>query len=734
MGSGHRSDQNSPQTPTRTVPTSTQQLVQPSPVQSREVGDMYSAIPSSPQWNQGPLPALERIVSASSHPPAAPTSPTRTGRLRGLSYLRSYTQNHILSRDSHNNNNNHPHNHAQNSSTGASTNVDTISNTSNPQQRPSTLNRATSYPSPTSRTAGPSPAAAPSRAVPQQAAADSANLQTLTAQRSTPEVPSARSSNQDSLGNTSGWLPTVGGYSAVSRIASEPQSTATGSSSAVLSGSVPSDVTSDLTASMARTRSATTPGVAADIPFVEGGAPQPESRAEPTMTNGSGGGMAYQLPSIRFSAHQDPRAQRPSLVFPSTSRILPTGRETIKVGRYSERDLQPSHASNIPSSAPVGFKSKVVSRRHCEFWCSGGRWFIKDVKSSSGTFLNHIRLSSPGTESRPFPVNDGDIVQLGIDFKGGEEMIFRCVKIRIELNKGWQHGPSSFNVQSHKRLRELSNLSKSSASGTSQDCSICLGPIAPCQSLFVAPCSHTWHYKCIRVIINGPHWPHFICPNCRTVADLEAELDDPYANGDWEELDDDSPPEVQPATETAPAVQKPSSPQDRQAMPSEGTGVLVDPEDPSEPDHSSIDLPEGSDDSGIDQGIDRVATEMSYLNVDEAPSPPGSHAGEDTHANAEHVSNATSPPVNIVRKAVGSKSSHLGQQSHLEHRSTRTPSPNGLSEQAPGTEGPMTPMNDIGPFVLDGSAGRSSDGRSAALAPLNLNNAANTPLPTSHPA
>ncbi|PBP27459.1 FHA domain containing protein [Diplocarpon rosae] len=689
---------------------------------------MYSAVPSSPQWNQGPLPALERIVSASSPPPAAPTSPTRTGRLRGLSYLRSYTQNHILSRESHNNNTNtnHIHNHGRNSA--ASTNLNTVPDTSNSQQRPSTLGRATSYPSPTSRPAGPSPAAATPRAAPQQAAVASANLQALPAQHSTPEVPFARSSNQDSLGNTSGWLPTVGGFSAVSRIASEPQSTATGSSSAVLSGSNPSDVTSDLTASMARTRSATTPGAAADRSFVEGGEPPLGSRVEPTMANGNGGGMAYQLPSIRFSAHQDPRAQRPSLVFPPTSRILPTGRETIKVGRYSERDTQPSQAANIPSAAPVGFKSKVVSRRHCEFWCSGGRWFIKDVKSSSGTFLNHIRLSSPGTESRPFPVNDGDIVQLGIDFKGGEEMIFRCVKIRVELNKGWQHGPSSFNVQSHKRLRELNNLSKSTASGTSQDCSICLGPIAPCQSLFVAPCSHTWHYKCIRVIINGPHWPHFICPNCRTVADLEAELDDPYANGDWEEVDNHSPPELPHETETAPAVQEPPNPQDRQATLSEGTGILVDSEDHSEPDHSSIDLPEGSDDSGIDQGTDRAANEMSFLNIDEIPSPPGSHIGEDTRPNAEHISNATSPPVNIARKAVGSRPSQLGR------RSTRTPSPNGLSEQVTGTEGPMTPRNDIGPFVLDGSAGRSSEGRLAELAPLNLDHAANTPLPTSHPA
>lgn len=150
------------------------------------------------------------------------------------------------------------------------------------------------------------------------------------------------------------------------------------------------------------------------------------------------------LPSIRFSTFYDPRATRPSLKFAPVSRTLPTGREVIRVGRYSERDNQPNVPANAPSASPVGFKSKVVSRRHCEFWYEDGKWFIKDVKSSSGTFLNHIRLSPPGTESKPYPINDGDIVQLGIDFKGGEEMIFRCVKMRLELNRGWQNKLNTF--------------------------------------------------------------------------------------------------------------------------------------------------------------------------------------------------------------------------------------------------------------------------------------------------
>jgi pSer/pThr/pTyr-binding forkhead associated (FHA) protein len=150
------------------------------------------------------------------------------------------------------------------------------------------------------------------------------------------------------------------------------------------------------------------------------------------------------LPSIKFVMHHDPRAARPSLNFPSVTRNLPAGEAVIRVGRYSERDAIPELPKNVPSAAPVGFKSKVVSRKHCEFWCENSQWYVRDVKSSSGTFLNHLRLSPPGVESKPWPVNDGDVVQLGIDFRGGEEMIFRCVKIRIECNRGWQKGPNPF--------------------------------------------------------------------------------------------------------------------------------------------------------------------------------------------------------------------------------------------------------------------------------------------------
>jgi E3 ubiquitin-protein ligase DMA1/2 len=339
-----------------------------------------------------PAPSPPTLATTTS--PVSPASPQRPSRLRGLSYLRNYTHNHLHSRDNNNS-----------SDTPIS-------------PRRYTLTRATSYPSPTSTQTGN-----------RQDGQTSPSLQN-SIQRSTNNESAG---SQGNVGAVNGWLPLVGEHSSVL-----PTATKSGNDSNKNSQST----------AMGRTRSATTGRAAgSDISQINGVTESQLQFGSSPAQSGSGINSAdnvNQLPSIRFSQHQDVRAPRPSLVFSPMGRTLPTGRETIRVGRYSERENQPNPTSNVPSAAPIGFKSKVVSRRHCEFWYEDGQWFIKDVKSSSGTFLNHVRLSSPGTESKPFPVKDGDIVQLGIDFKGGEEMIFRCVKIRIELNRGWQNSLNSF--------------------------------------------------------------------------------------------------------------------------------------------------------------------------------------------------------------------------------------------------------------------------------------------------
>ncbi|KAF1801986.1 hypothetical protein FB192DRAFT_1325630 [Mucor lusitanicus] len=178
----------------------------------------------------------------------------------------------------------------------------------------------------------------------------------------------------------------------------------------------------------------------------------------------------------------------------------------------------------------MSFKSKVVSRCHCEVWVeTDGKLYIRDTKSSSGTFLNHVRLSPAGSESRPVELHDGDIVQLGVDFQGGREEMYRSVKMRFELNRSSRQRPLSFNLNAFQNLHmQTSNDTAITTTTTSHchddvdECCICLYALAPFQALFVSPCSHTYHFKCIRPLLQS--YPGFQCPICRTYSDLEASV------------------------------------------------------------------------------------------------------------------------------------------------------------------------------------------------------------------
>lgn len=528
-----------------------------------------------------------------------PVSPSRPSRLRGLSYLRNYTHNHLLSRDSHNSSSN-----------------SSASPRATPNQTGGILTRSVSY--------------TPSSSL----SAASQNPNRLTLVSTSPDHPpglgrdgNAVASTCAAPGNPPPTIPEV-----VSPIAQ----------SVSLNGLPEISCSAHNSSDMLATR-----------PRAVSSGNAPTSTAASAATNGgaANGNSDSSVPSIRFSAYYDPRSTRPSLSFPPITRTLPNGTEVIRVGRYSERDGQAANTnSNQPSAAPVGFKSKVVSRRHCEFWCQDGKWYIKDVKSSSGTFLNHIRLSPPSQESKAYPVNDGDIIQLGIDFKGGEEMIFRCVKMRLELNRGWQNKLNSFNVAAHKRLRTMatSNSAAGAAASSSQDCSICLNSIAPCQSLFVAPCSHTWHFKCVRSLLSSPQYPIFVCPNCRAGADLEADVEEPTE--DWENLDEDQMDTDKKENESR----------------SEGEQASVpDAVDAPSPDTDAMDV---------------------TVSINASDSPNGRPEGALPHTASE--------PLPIRNPAWGS-----GRVGHL--RDNRSPSPS-----SSGAEGPITPRNNAGPWVFDGSAGR----------------------------
>lgn len=193
----------------------------------------------------------------------------------------------------------------------------------------------------------------------------------------------------------------------------------------------------------------------------------------------------------------------------------------LVIGRYTER-VREAIGSLPDQFHPVVFKSKVVSRTHGVFKVDEqGNWYVRDVKSSSGTFLNHQRLAQTSIMSKDFPLKDGDILQLGMDFRGGTEEIYRCVKMKVELNKSWKRRANAFNKEALARIR---NLQKLIVGLEEEDCSICLCKIKPCQAIFISPCSHSWHYQCIRRLVMT-QYPQFVCPNCRSSCDLEASLD-----------------------------------------------------------------------------------------------------------------------------------------------------------------------------------------------------------------
>jgi E3 ubiquitin-protein ligase DMA1/2 len=226
--------------------------------------------------------------------------------------------------------------------------------------------------------------------------------------------------------------------------------------------------------------------------------PMNRATTNPVLSNGTAGASHR----IRLVPHLDSRR---TLRFEPICRNLKEGDAALRIGRFTDRSGMGLAASNALSSNKLAFKSKVVSRAHAEVWVdAGGKFFIKDTKSSSGTFLNHVRLSPANSESKPHQIKDGDILQLGVDYQGGTEDIYKSVKIRIEVGREWQAAANAFKYvsalyllrvaiygcsRSTNALSQLKSLAvslsattpapkKSSLKTTIPDCCICMPSVS----------------------------------------------------------------------------------------------------------------------------------------------------------------------------------------------------------------------------------------------------------------
>nr|WP_284144757.1 FHA domain-containing protein [Mycolicibacter acidiphilus] len=77
---------------------------------------------------------------------------------------------------------------------------------------------------------------------------------------------------------------------------------------------------------------------------------------------------------------------------PNAGSRFPLGRYTLSAGRHPNSD--------------IFLDDVTASRRHAEFHCAGGRFWVTDLSSLNGVYLNDVPVRSAA-------LSDGDEIQIG---------------------------------------------------------------------------------------------------------------------------------------------------------------------------------------------------------------------------------------------------------------------------------------------------------------------------------
>ncbi|CAI8051543.1 Sarcolemmal membrane-associated protein [Geodia barretti] len=100
-------------------------------------------------------------------------------------------------------------------------------------------------------------------------------------------------------------------------------------------------------------------------------------------------------------------------------------REPLKVGRSVDK-------KRISTNNLI-FDCRVLSRNHAVIRFEDGKFYIKDTKSSNGTFVNENRLSPSGEESGLVELKSRDILQFGVNVNVERRVTHGCIIATIKL-------------------------------------------------------------------------------------------------------------------------------------------------------------------------------------------------------------------------------------------------------------------------------------------------------------
>ena len=175
--------------------------------------------------------------------------------------------------------------------------------------------------------------------------------------------------------------------------------------------------------------------VSADYARIAGGRPNGMAAPQVGMQAGQPQNQMAQQPAMRGTGGEQFPPGQPVLyllslngTFERKTIAVPFAPDSLRIGRQTNQ-------RTIPTATNGFFDSKVLSRQHAEIYAErNGKIYIRDVKSSNGTFVNGTRLSQENRESEPHELQTADHLELGIDIVSEDQktVVHHKVAAKVE--------------------------------------------------------------------------------------------------------------------------------------------------------------------------------------------------------------------------------------------------------------------------------------------------------------